>query len=238
MADKTFQVLFKKCGCCGSVKVLGDFYPAKTKQGKPTISYKCKACAKIYAKKWADNNRDKTRKATAAWYAKNKAHASEYDKKWRLENKDRKIAQIKRWAEKNPEKVKQYRDRGNAKVRSTIKGRINDAFSSAIYRSLRGDKGGRHWEKLVGYTIEDLKKHIEKQFKDGMSWDNYGKYTWHIDHKIPVAVFNIVSPECLDFKRCWALSNLQPLWAKENHSKHSKISAPFQPSLPLEVING
>jgi hypothetical protein len=124
-------------------------------------------------------------------------------------------------------------------MRSTVKGRINDAFSSAMYRALREAKSGRHWEDLVGYTLEQLKAHIEKQFKPGMSWDNYGKFTWHIDHKIPVAAFNFDSPECLDFKKCWALSNLQPLEAKKNHSKKDKVSKPFQPSLALtEVANG
>jgi hypothetical protein len=72
-----------------------------------------------------------------------------------------------------------------------------------------------------------------------MSWENYGKYTWHIDHITPVAAFNYDNPECLDFKKCWALSNLQPLEAKKNHSKKDKIVSPFQPSLLLrEVANG
>jgi 5-methylcytosine-specific restriction endonuclease McrA len=66
-----------------------------------------------------------------------------------------------------------------------------------------------------------------------MSWENYGKFTWHIDHIIPVAVFNFSSFKDLDFKRCWALSNLQPLEAKKNHSKGCRVSKPFQPSLIL-----
>lgn len=48
-------------------------------------------------------------------------------------------------------------------------------------------------------------------------------YGWHIDHKLPVASFNFDSPEHLDFKKCWALENLQPLWAKENISKGAKV---------------
>ena len=72
-------------------------------------------------------------------------------------------------------------------------------------------------------------KHIEKKFVSGMSWSNYGR--WHIDHIKPISKFNFVKPEDEDFKRCWALKNLQPLWAEENLSKHNKLEKPIQPSL-------
>ena len=88
---------------------------------------------------------------------------------------------------------------------------------------------GRRWETLVGYTAQDLIKHIESQFVDGMNWEN--RHRWHIDHIIPVSAFNFTEPEHIDFKRCWALENLQPLWAKDNMRKHAKLDKPFQPSL-------
>ena len=72
----------------------------------------------------------------------------------------------------------------------------------------------------MGYTGKELYKHIESLFTDGMSWDNMGD--WHIDHIRPVASFNFTTTECEDFKKCWALENLQPLWAKDNLSKGSK----------------
>jgi hypothetical protein len=64
-----------------------------------------------------------------------------------------------------------------------------------------------------------------------MSWDNYGK--WHIDHKIPVTAFNFERVDDVDFKRCWSLKNLQPLWALDNIVKGNKVEAPFQPSLSI-----
>ena len=72
---------------------------------------------------------------------------------------------------------------------------------------------------LVNYTVEELMAHLESQFteENGYSWDNLSE--WHIDHIRPVTSFNITSTECEDFKKCWALDNLQPLWAKENMSK-------------------
>ena len=73
----------------------------------------------------------------------------------------------------------------------------------------------------MDFSVEDLIQHLEEQFDSGMSWDNMDK--WHIDHILPVASFNFDSPDDEDFKECWALSNLQPLWAEENLAKGTKI---------------
>lgn len=101
-----------------------------------------------------------------------------------------------------------------------------------IHFSLKDGKNGRGWESLVGYTAKQLIRHLEKQFDKGMSWENYGA-GWHLDHKIPVSVFNFTEIGHLDFKKCWSLKNLRPMWAKENLSKGAKIKKPFQPSLQI-----
>lgn len=93
--------------------------------------------------------------------------------------------------------------------------RLRTYFTSAICHSLKGStKGGRSWEALLGYTTSELRDHLERQFLKGMSWDNYGD--WHVDHIIPVATFSFSSPDDDDFKACWALTNLRPLWATDN----------------------
>ena len=102
---------------------------------------------------------------------------------------------------------------------------------TAIWFSLKGNKNGHHWENLVGYAFDELRKHLEKQFTEGMSWDNYGMGGWVIDHKIPKAIFNFTKPEHQDFRRCWALKNLQPMWERDNLIKQAKIDKHFQPSL-------
>lgn len=84
-------------------------------------------------------------------------------------------------------------------------------------------KDGLFWEKIVGYDTQELKEHLENQFKDGMTWDNYGRNGWHIDHKIPISLFVITSAKCKGFKKCWGLENLQPLWEKENISKSNHL---------------
>lgn len=65
----------------------------------------------------------------------------------------------------------------------------------------------------MGYSATDLKKHIESQFEEGMTWDNWGE--WHIDHKRPVINFDKNEKQCV----VNALDNLQPLWAHENLTK-------------------
>ena len=116
---------------------------------------------------------------------------------------------------------------------SSPSARLNRRMSNAIGKTLRGEKAGRRWESLVGYTLEDLFMHIESKFACGMTWDNYGRNGWHIDHILPLSRFNITCAEDPDFKRAWALSNLQPMWEAENIRKSNKIEKPFQPSLAI-----
>ena len=147
--------------------------------------------------------------------------------KCKIEKKIKEFSPKSCWCHKceNEKHNKLIESNPQYKLRCNVGRRINF--------SLKDGKNGRGWEKLVGYTAKQLIKHLEKQFGLGMSWDNYGE--WHIDHEIPVSVFNFIKPEDIDFKRCWALSNLQPMWAYDNLSKGSKINKHFQPYLQLKV---
>ena len=73
---------------------------------------------------------------------------------------------------------------------------------------------------LIGCSLEELKKHLESQFKPGMSWKNRGRNGWHIDHIKPCASFDLSKSE--EQHKCFHYSNLQPLWAKENLRKGIK----------------
>ena len=110
---------------------------------------------------------------------------------------------------KNLEVSRAKQREGYQKRKQSIEYRVNDAVSSNVYCALKKRKNGRSWEQFVGYTLSDLMQHIEKQFVDGMSWDNYGQ--WHIDHIKPRYTFTIDQ-----IKECWMLSNLRPLWAEDN----------------------
>jgi hypothetical protein len=87
-----------------------------------------------------------------------------------------------------------------------------------MYSTLKrlGTKKECHSIEMLGYSAIELKEHIEKQFKDGMTWENHGE--WHIDHIRPVSSFGKESSMC----EVCSLNNLQPLWAVENLSKGNK----------------
>ena len=138
-------------------------------------------------------------------------------------NNIKKIKRLQKiWHKNNIIKVRKIRKRVYVKSMLNPKFRINASISSMIRRSLKNKKY-RHWETLVGFTINDLMMHLKKQFKDGMTWDNYGMKGWSIDHIKPISSFNFISYEDKEFKKCWALENLQPLWAEENLRKSNKI---------------
>ena len=98
--------------------------------------------------------------------------------------------------------------------------RLDNNISSLISRSLKGKKAGRRWESLVGYTLEDLIIHLEKQFDNKMNWENYGGYWW-IDHIKPRSLFKYKTAEDPEFKKCWALKNLQPMEKFTNIKKRN-----------------
>lgn len=169
----------------------------------------------------------------------------EYDKLYYQKNKYRIRTRTKRYKDENPEisrksqrkyywnnremilkkkskkdKTPEGREMGR---RYYYKNRLSCLMSTAIRESLKGNKNGRHWEDLVGYTQEDLRVYLEKLFKPDMTWENHGVRGWHIDHIKPKSSFNITDYECDEFKECWSLKNLQPLWSEENLRKGSKL---------------
>lgn len=99
--------------------------------------------------------------------------------------------------------------------------RVYTSVSTLVRRSLHDRKQGRKWETLVGYTVNELAAHLERQFVRGMTWDNYGS-DWHIDHIVPRASFTFDGAEHPEFRACWALTNLRPLWAEDNLAKNAK----------------
>lgn len=96
------------------------------------------------------------------------------------------------------------------KLTSILRSRLTDA--------LKGKCKSKKTMELIGCNIDILKKYIELKFKDGMNWDNYGK--WHIDHVRPCSSFDLTDVK--QQEQCFHYTNLQPLWATENLQKGSK----------------
>lgn len=180
-------------------KMLGDskkYYEAnKEKKGESV-------------KKWKENNPEKVAESKQRFLKKNPGYASE---------------QTTKWKKRNPEKVKKIKQAQYLRYKKDPCFRISGSVSNGIRYSLgKGGKANSHWEDLLGFTALQLMVHLEKQFDENMTWENYGSY-WHIDHKKPIAAFSFKSPTDKDFRECWSLSNLQPLEAIENIKKGSRM---------------
>ena len=98
---------------------------------------------------------------------------------------------------------------GKRKNDPSFRMRLN--LSRRIKHALKGIGKLSKTMDLLGCSIEEFKKYLEKSFKPEMSWDNYGYRTWHTDHIKPCALFDLTDPE--EQKKCFHYTNLQPLWA-------------------------
>lgn len=157
-------------------------------------------------KKWVDNHAGVLKENKKEYYEANKEHIKDNVTKWMKNNKD---------------KVKIYRNKYKAKTPLTFNERIKHNLRTRINGVLNGKLKGGSAVSDLGCSIEELKKHLELQFVDGMNWNNYGRDGWHIDHILPLSSFDLQDPEQLA-KACH-YSNLQPLWARDNISKSDKI---------------
>jgi hypothetical protein len=164
---------------------------------------------KVADKKWRDNNKEYLSNKSKIWYEQNKEHRKQYLKEYREKNID-KIREVKRTYERT------------RKANDPLYKLISN-FRTAIYQVLKEnnvDKNGHYFE-ILKYSPDELISHLENQFKDGMTWDNYGE--WHVDHIKAISLHNIKEIGDEEFMKCWSLDNLQPMWGKENIRKSNKI---------------
>jgi hypothetical protein len=153
--------------------------------------------------------KERLKKNHKIWSEKNREYLTEYHKKWRTENVD-KWRKTKREYEKN-------------RKSSDPLYKLISNFRTAIYTVLKENNITKfgHYFDILQYTPEELINHLEKQFTEGMTWENYG--IWHVDHKLPITSFNIQEIGDGEFMKCWSLENLQPMWGDENIKKSNKI---------------
>jgi len=217
----------KICNKCKKEKPVSEFYYRNKK--KEWYQFACKDCLKIlqrgYMKKWYDNMPDdKKEKYLEGCREKNR---------WEnlsLERKKRKHDANLEWRKNNPEKIKLYAKRGIIKYkkqraeyrrityRNNINVKIRVCLSIRLLRALNGKQKKSTTKELLGCSCEYFKKYIEKQFREGMTWNNHGK--WHLDHIIPCSFFDLSQLD--QQKKCFHYSNFQPLWASDNISKGNR----------------
>jgi hypothetical protein len=224
------------CTICLKEKADTAFKLAK---GRTKRDCACKECRQEhhrgYLGKWRADNRSRNLELQRQCYHRNRAKRLLEMKTRYQTNRESEIARYVTYLKSHPDiykaKVRRWTAARKANPILTLRHRI----AVQIRFALGGHKNRANTEQLLGYTIQELRMHLEKLFSNGMSWNNYGKI-WHIDHIIPVSVFNITSPEDPDVRRCWALQNLRPLSCHDNCSKQAKLEKPFQPMLNLNAV--
>jgi hypothetical protein len=233
----------KHCRTCNTDKDESEFY--KNAHYKDGFTSQCIICIRERRKKsnteimrrWRYNNHDQYLEYQRSYYEKNKDWINQKRRDYCDTRRDVLRKQQKECKLRNPERTKELRTEQQRRALSTPKGKLNHIFRQSITRTLKSRKGGKSWVNIVGYDLKSLMKHLEKQFTEGMTWDNYGMGfgKWNIDHIIPITAFNYEKYSDLDFKKCWALKNLRPMWSLENTSKGCRIDRPFQPCLAMEA---
>ena len=161
---------------------------------------------KIYLIKWKKENPDKVKEYNKIWYENNGGRESVL--KRLLKNKD-----------KINEKRRKYVKK---RLKENPKLRIDASMRSMIWFAIKEKKAKLSWENWVGYNLKNLTEHLEKKFNEDMNWENYGSY-WHIDHIKPKSWFKFKTPKDKEFKKCWALENLQPLERVKNYTKSNRF---------------
>lgn len=105
--------------------------------------------------------------------------------------------------------------------RQVSKAKKRDGIASVMREAIYRGGSSRKVERELGYSIAELKRHLELQFTRGMNWQKFASGQIHIDHIIPQAAFDMADDD--EWRRCWCLSNLRPMWAKENLAKRDKV---------------
>ena len=208
----------KKCNKCGQELPVSRFRKRIYSSGNIGYQPRCSDCERAAAAEWRKNNPEKAKAAAEKYRKNNPEKITERIKKWQRNNPDKCRESYAKWRKHNLRHRAKYarKCRGN---NLTLK--ISNNIRSAITRALDDNVKACHMEELLGCSIESLRKHLERLFQPDMTWDNYGRYGWHIDHIIPLSYFDFTDLE--QQRRAWHYTNLQPLWAAENLKKSNKI---------------
>lgn len=190
---------FKLCEHCQEEKRLSEF-PIKRRTGRPVgrVCLQCKELKRI-------------------------ARHEEWERARQAKEEEKLKRKMLRPVAMTPSQLRSRKRELKRKYRRDPMHRVNRSFSESIRSQLRAIRSGKPrggWKGLVNYTLLDLKQHLEQQFVEGMSWDNYGK--WHVDHIRPKSSYNFTSTSDPQFLECWSLDNLRPLWAEDNIRKGAK----------------
>lgn len=193
---------------------------SKQSSAKDGLQAKCKPCTNEYMKKRLIEKGEEINE-------KRKQKYNENLEKYRLQarssyekHREKRIAGVAKYFEKNEQKIRKYRKEYKLNRLKTDKFfHLKFSVSSLIRVGLfnRGYGKKTRTATILGCTWEEFHLHIERQFQEGMTWQN--RNLWHIDHIIPSATAACED----DIIRLNHFTNLRPLWAEENQRKSARL---------------
>jgi hypothetical protein len=195
----------KICSKCDILKILPEFY--KDSKSKDGISSVCRECKKIINRNYRESNVDRYKKQQKKYRESNFEKEKLRVKNWSLKNKKRRSEYSTQY-----EKIRKETDPKFKILRNSRTRLYNFLFKNHLTKPNKTIQ-------LLGCEMDVLKNHLESLFTENMSWNNYGKTGWHIDHIIPLSSAN--SEEEI-IKLCH-YTNLQPLWSEDNLKKSNRF---------------
>lgn len=219
----------------------------KNRNNKDGLSNRCKDCVKKSVKESYYKNRE--------YYVKQETERS---KKWRESNPELYEIQRKKWNGKykeegyfkqyykdNSERMSEYskldevverrKKRWKERYYTDIPFRLKEITKANFHLFFKdqGKNKSLSFSKVINYTYEELEKHLTKNFREGMNWENFGEL-WEIHHIKPQNMFDVESIE--DIEKCWELDNMIPLWKTTEISKQMGDTTLGNRNVPKDVI--
>ncbi len=231
----------KRCKRCGKIRDLSEFHKDRTR--KDGFSPYCKQCIHERADWRSPIQKETHKRNQKKLYHENSVFRQKklnFNKKYREENKEyfEKYYSSEKFKESLCQSNKRRMESGKQHEYFKVRRKEDKSFAltcslrTRLTRALKDSYKTDSTFNLIGCSLEDLKKHLENQFVDGMTWDNYGgRSGWQVDHIIPCSHFDLTKEE--NQRICFNFRNLQPLWAKDNNQKKNKL-----PENYLERIEG
>jgi hypothetical protein len=175
--------------------------------------------------KWRSRNPEKIKAYRRNSYQRHKVSISMRGRISREVNKEKIAERKKKDYIVNCEHIKKrvYR-RKKERLKTDPVFRMKENLRRRIHKAIKTGYGikANKTHKLLGAPFEVVHEHLTNLFKPGMTWENYGSHTWHIDHIKPCASFDLTT--LTQQKACFHYTNLQPLWAYDNLRKSAKLT--------------
>lgn len=208
----------KQCSKCKQWLDKSNFN--KDKRKKDGLSSYCKTCANNDAK---------------LYYERHREQKLQYQRKYKEENRNIINERSRNYYQSNHDRIVIKRRENYQIYKDNVTFRLNNIMHKVLWRAIRENNINIKYINVLGYTAQQLKEHLEKQFDESMNWQNYGS-CWEVDHIIPINMFNYQSVDDKEFKICWSLMNLRPL-EKLNNMSRPIDSSDISDDLKLSILN-